>query len=780
MVRVFWALVAALLLLAGCPQERASAPAPKVEAPEPVEPAPAPAPAPVPAPAPAAPAFAQPVAFWEHGKSERQIDAADPGAHGALVLDLGEAWTPYLFTDGETAEGRPLPNAYRPIYLALARGEFPKNYHGDRAKDDKYLELFGILPTLQVVRERMRATSKLSCASTLDLTALTSFHGLVTYESPEVARKKADDFLYLKNRAHALMQKQHVASVEEIESDQVVEPRDKDALLRYQRRAPEYLAVEAMQQLLKCEGYYKTRGNRFTRGAMDWATHDALAEFERRHRVFSFGYMGKESLQALAMPPMAAERDAVLRLLTERAIHAAGVLEDGSMSTLPNGEPRTYKDTAGRDQPVADLVTTLRDTLIDAFGLQTPESTLAWLESLDKLPKDEHRFVAIKAPTLPEYYGGDMQLTVDYDRGDVWYEFPYGDHGEELPQPVQRRPQATVSVLYNGQKIPLARYGTTIGGWRSEMIDGVQMWKYKESPVGPRAWQDIIAAPVWLPPEGTPAQDLLKRNLKKQTPADPDYVFNQHEIGPSYASAYGLVAAYHRTYFRLASGTIIVGNDEGIRTHGSVDYMSIMRRHSHGCHRLHNHIALRLMSFVLAHRPHRRVGQETIAFTKALDYKEKHYELELKQGGYIFKLDTPLLVNVEEGRIRGQVKDPIEIPFPKYNEQLGVYLMPDNSAVKIRGNQLIPTPLPTTLPDGTPFDPSMLPAPATVTPKPAEPALPAPANPPTPRALLQPPAPSLSQPVPRAAAPLAPRAPAAGVLRVQAAVAPSMPAIVPH
>ena len=36
-------------------------------------------------------------------------------------------------------------------------------------KLDKYLELFGIMPTLQVLRERMRAMFRLPCVDTLAL-----------------------------------------------------------------------------------------------------------------------------------------------------------------------------------------------------------------------------------------------------------------------------------------------------------------------------------------------------------------------------------------------------------------------------------------------------------------------------------------------------------------------------------------------------------------------------------------------------------------------------------
>ena len=206
-----------------------------------------------------------------------------------------------------------------------------------------------------------------------------------------------------------------------------------------------------------------------------------------------------------------------------------------------------------------------------------------------------------------------------------------------------------------------------------------------------------MASPVWLPPDSTPPRELLKRR-KERKAGEPEFEVNYHETGPSYASAYGLVAAYHREYLQRADGTIALGRDEGIRTHGSVDYMSIMRRHSHGCHRLHNHIAVRLMSFVLAHRPHKRLGQEPLVWKKLLEYEEEQYMMEIRQGGYVFELNAPLRINVAEGRIRGQVKKALEFPIPKWDELYGAYVTPEGGAVQMRGDHLVEVPLPQ--PDG--------------------------------------------------------------------------------
>ena len=625
--------------------------------------------------------LADPVSLWEHGHAARTIDGASASEHDQLVVDLGESWAPYLFSEGPGTDGELLTNTYRATYLALARGDFGDDLHGRRAQRDKYLELYGIEPTLALLRTRMRHTASLACAATLDHGALDRFNGVVTYQDRETASHRFDEFAQAEARTLAAMRAQGVSALAALDPKRSSKS-DLAAIARYRERLPEHDAVLALQARLRCEGFLNGKG-KVAPGVMDWATHEALAEFERKNRVLSFGYIARESLEPLRQMPLESDRQAVLRVLVERAMQSAGVIEDGSA-------PSTFIGRDGTPHDVPDFAASLREALINAFDLTTPESTLAWLESLGELDKESPRRVAIARPPLPEYYAPEMDLTLDYDRGDVWYDFPYGDHGEELPQPVQRRPQVTISTRYNGQKIALARFGTTIGGWRSELVDGVRMWKYKGSPVGERVWDEIVAAPVWLPPDGTPLEDLLQPNYDRKLPSEPEYIVNYHELGPSYASAYGLVAAYHRTFGTRRDGSLVLGNDEGIRTHGSVDFMSIMRRHSHGCHRLHNHIALRLMSFVLAHRAHTRVGQERIAFERKLTVHDRTYSLLLQQGGYVFKLAQPLRIDVEEGRIRGRVHAPIAIAIPEYDAPRKGYFSPDGTRVLVRGDHLIP------------------------------------------------------------------------------------------
>ena len=70
--------------------------------------------------------------------------------------------------------------------------------------------------------------------------------------------------------------------------------------------------------------------------------------------------------------------------------------------------------------------------------------------------------------------------------------------------------------------------------------DGHVYMKYKNSDIGPRVWKNIVAAPVWIPPDGTPAKDLLTRKVLDRN-VGPVTVVNTDVMGPGYQSAYGLV-----------------------------------------------------------------------------------------------------------------------------------------------------------------------------------------------------------------------------------------------
>ena len=187
------------------------------------------------------------------------------------------------------------------------------------------------------------------------------------------------------------------------------------------------------------------------------------------------------------------------------------------------------------------------------------------------------------------------------------------------------------------------------------MRHGEVMLKYKNSDVGPRVWKDIVAAPVWIPPATTPPGELIKGKWKNGRFSRG---VNYDEIGPGFRSAYGLVAAYHIKQSKNADGEVVSEFDNSIRTHGSVDYMSILRRYSHGCHRLYNMDAVRMFSYILQHRGYSRLGQVPVGVGRHLDHDGHSYHMKISTRGYKYELEQPIPVQVNRGRIRGSRSEP--------------------------------------------------------------------------------------------------------------------------
>jgi len=132
---------------------------------------------------------------------------------------------------------------------------------------------------------------------------------------------------------------------------------------------------------------------------------------------------------------------------------------------------------------------------------------------------------------------------------------------------------------------------------------------------------------------------------------------NYDELGPGYLSAYGLVAGYFVQPGRNGRPDW----DNGIRAHGSSNYLSIYSSegYSHGCHRLPNHLAIRLYSFILRHRPMRVLGDQGMGFARQFLAKDDVYEIRLPSRGYSYELDPPLPVEVLQGDIKGTLKTPV-------------------------------------------------------------------------------------------------------------------------
>lgn len=419
------------------------------------------------------------------------------------------------------------------------------------------------------------------------------------------------------------------------------------------RRRPSKATTRAIQAVLICEGRLKPR---HMTGYFGSATRYALEAFRRRHMIVGSGTDG-DTLRALALGGEELAFRGVLRVLRERVADAAGLLEDGTAlgarekvldreidlsRFAPNVEPL--------DNGAPDLVSRATEQAARELGWTSPEATRAFVKqhALRELR------VAVALPAPPAYHSEAMDLHVEIDRGDVFYDTPGAAAAHRRKLEAVRRPTFVLYAKDGDRDVALMRWSTTIGGWKKERTeDGEIVLKYKDSDVGERVWRQLIAAPAWLPPDSTPESDLIVED------EDGNLSLKRSLIQPGIRNAYGLAMLIHHKPVKKGDET--EWHDRGIRTHGSVHYRSIENGTSHGCHRLYNQLVLRMTGFLLKHRAHVARGEMRAGYQRTLEYKDETIEVVVPKRGYLYELDPPVPVRVLEGRIAGPAQKPVSL-----------------------------------------------------------------------------------------------------------------------
>ncbi len=586
---------------------------------------------------------------------ERVVDADAARARGLTIVDLSDGWAPSVFDDRVGPQGAKLSNPYRAVYTGLASDRSDGDGQPLSVGERNYLELYGIPPALSVLRHRFLVDAQLGCGSAYDPSRLVAVDEIRTWgastEQKELARYAA--------RGTRLEAARVAAGAPTLEALPTADARAAKEIKEQIEFQNERLAFAEAEKRLICEGLMGA--GRHKTGAYDTAMRAAMLDFQQKQAVMDQADIRGGTLEALARMPLENDFLALRRVLTERAMHAGGFVEDGSVGdSASDPNTPTYLGADGTRHRVPDLATPSLDATLARLGLATPEDAVAFFRRHPRADFDTLR-VAVRLPPAPEYYGAAMDLSAEIDRGDVWYDFPYDAAGVRLPQPRERFPTFTLFVKWRGERVPLVRWRTTVGGWRSELAsDGQEYYRWKGSDVGPRVWRHIVAAPVWIPPPSSPLASMVKEKKVNGTYAR---VTNYDETGPGYLSAYGLAAAIHEEMRRGPEGATFF--DNGIRTHGSFDYMSLRGRFSHGCHRLYNEQAMRLFSFVLRHRRVRAIGSIPLGFRRTFYSQGEVFEMRLPSRGFYYELDPPLPVEVLEGRIKGALTKPVSGYVPK-------------------------------------------------------------------------------------------------------------------
>jgi hypothetical protein len=576
------------------------------------------------------------------GGQERWLDETAAVAAGYTIVDFSDDWTPYIFAPQADPDGAPLENRYRRIFLGLANDQLDDDGEPLPAGEKNYLELYGIFPSLSVLRARFVADEQHPCHDQESADALEAVE-TVSYVPPAEIAKDQRRIAKIREELEKARRAAKVATLDELAAR---EPALAPKVKLVAKRAAEKPAMAAVERRLTCEGFLGakigSRGPRHTPGVYDDVMRHAVRRFQQKHMIYEQNYLKRLTVEALARPLLDNDYDSFKRAVRERVVAAAAVLEDGS-STKGGNLVDDYTGTALAELGLTDAAATL------AFFKRHGAGDFARLR------------VGVKLPPRPDYYGDQMDLSIVVDRGDVWYDLPFDDKGNFHIFPRKKYPSLTVYTKVGGKQVALARWRTTIGGWRADQAsDGYEYFRYKMSDVGPRVIRQVVSGPVWIAPSSTPIRELVKA---KTVNGKWMKVVNYETLGPGFMSAYGLIAGY----FVVPGQNGKPDWDNGVRAHGSSDYLSINSSDgfSHGCHRLPNHIAIRLYSFILQHRHKRVVGDSPMGFQRQFLWQDLAYEMRIPSRGYVYVLDPPLPVSVLEGNIMGDQKTPILGYVPK-------------------------------------------------------------------------------------------------------------------
>ncbi len=572
---------------------------------------------------------------------ERWIDAAAAEAAGYTLVDLSDDWTPTIFAEHVGPDEQVLHNRYRRIFIGLANDQLDEDGAPLPPGRKNYLELYGIFPSLSVLRARFLHDDQHPCDDPESVAALEAVE-TVTYVPPTDIKKTERRLAQVRKDVEEAQHKAKGASLAELAQN---DPELAAKVAVLDRRAADERAHAAVEKRLACEGLF-SKEVKHQPGVYDEAMRLGVRRFQQKQMIYEANFLRRKTVDALARPLLDNDYDALVRALRERVVSAAAILEDG---------------TAAKE---ANLVEEYTKLTVEQLHLTDAQAALAFFKR-----HGAHDFArlraAIKLPARPAYYADNMDLSIVIDRGDVWYDLPFDDKGNFKIFPRRKYPSLTLYAKVGNKQRALARWRTTIGGWRSEQAsNGYEYYRYKMSDVGPRVIRQVVAGPVWIAPPSTPIRSLVKAKTVNNKWMR---VVNYDELGPGYLSAYGLIAGY----FVVPGQNGRPDTDNGVRAHGSSEYLSIYSPNgfSHGCHRLPNHLAIRLYSFILRHRNKRVAGDQPLGFTRQFLWKDSVYEMRLPSRGFLYELDPPLPVNVLEGNIRGAQKKPIAGYVPKPNVQ---------------------------------------------------------------------------------------------------------------
>ncbi|HEX6240616.1 MAG TPA: hypothetical protein VFZ61_06980, partial [Polyangiales bacterium] len=217
---------------------------------------------------------------------ERWIDAQAAVSAGYTLVDLSDGWTPLIFREEHGANGEPLPNRYRRVFLGLANDQLDSDGVALEPGRKNYLELYGIFPSLSVLRARFMTDQNSACHDQESVDVLSAVE-TVSYVPPQNLEKDQRKLAKLQFEVENARKRAKLATLAELAAAQ---PEFQPKVELVEKRAAEKLAMAAVERRLTCEQLLTPQMKHKT-GIYDEPMRLAVRAFQHKNMIYEANFL---------------------------------------------------------------------------------------------------------------------------------------------------------------------------------------------------------------------------------------------------------------------------------------------------------------------------------------------------------------------------------------------------------------------------------------------------------------------------------------------------------
>ena len=250
------------------------------------------------------------------------LEAAAALQAGYTLIDLTNDWTPFIFEEMKDANGAPLPNRYRSVYLGLANDTGDGDGQPLSPGEHNYLELYGIEPTFAVLRARFLDDEAHQSCKDIDYDKLKAANS-IPLRSPQAEARMASKIRAERRGLETKRRRAHLATLDALAA---ADPQSAKLVAEVERYAAERLAFPVAEKRLACEHLFPAH-EKHARGKFDEAMREAVIRFQHKEKLYDSPSLRPSTMDALARTPLENDYQAFVRVLTERVVSGADILE---------------------------------------------------------------------------------------------------------------------------------------------------------------------------------------------------------------------------------------------------------------------------------------------------------------------------------------------------------------------------------------------------------------------------------------------------------------------